>query len=172
MDDVLAHAFEGRLALAKAASEPPAMIDRVPAMAPTSPPETGASMKSTPAAASSSPILAGGGRGDGAHVDSDQPGAAAAGDAAHDLGDVRRIGDHGDHQFIAPGRIGRAAGGFGAGVEQRLHRFGAARPDGDLVAALDEIERHRAPHDAEADKSDLHAVLAFGLSAQSVSGDS
>jgi hypothetical protein len=46
-----------------------------------------------------------------------------------------------------------------SGVEQRLHRFGAARPDGDLMAALQQIERHRASHDAEANGSDIHAAL-------------
>ena len=35
--------------------------------------------------------------------------------------DVRRIGDHRDHQFIALRGFGRAAGPAGAGVEQRLH---------------------------------------------------
>lgn len=35
----------------------------------------------------------------------------------------------------------------------------AARPDSDLVAALQQVECHRAPHDSEADESDLHSVL-------------
>jgi len=55
--------------------------------------------------------------------------------------------------------FGRATRTLGAGLEQRLHRFGAARPDSDFVATLQQIERHRAPHDAEADKADLHIDL-------------
>ena len=55
--DPLLRFYRDRLPLAqaraKAASAPPALIDSVPAMAPTSPPDTGASTKSTPAAASS-----------------------------------------------------------------------------------------------------------------------
>ena len=103
--------------------------------------------------------LARGGGGNGAHVDGDEAGCRALRDAAHHFGDIRRIGDHRDHQFVAAGCFGRAGGALCAGFEQRPHRFGAARPDGDGMAALDEIERHRAPHDAEADKGNFHAGL-------------
>ena len=40
----------------------------------------------------------------------------------------------------------------GAGIEQRLHGFGAARPDHDLVSALQKIEGHRPTHDAQPEK--------------------
>jgi hypothetical protein len=148
---------ESRPARAKAASEPPAMIDRVPAMAPTSPPETGASIKSTPATAKSSPIWRAAA---GAMVlmsTATSPGSAALA-TAHDLGHVGRIGHHGNDQFVTACRVSRTWCD-GAGIEQGLHRFGATRPDSDRMAALDEIVRHRAPHDAQADKSDFHAEL-------------
>jgi len=79
--------------------------------------------------------------------------------AAHDFGDIRRIGDHRDYQLAASGGIRRIGGAGGAGGEQGLHRFGATRPDGDGMATLDEVECHRASHDAEADESNLHAAL-------------
>jgi hypothetical protein len=105
MHDVLAHARKAGCA-GKAASEPPAMIDRVPAMAPTSPPETGASIKSTPATAKSSPIWRAAA---GAMVlmsTATRPGSAALA-TAHDLGHVGRIGHHGNDQFVTACRVSR-----------------------------------------------------------------
>jgi hypothetical protein len=107
--------------------------------------------------------LACGGRGDGAHVDGDQPGLAGSGDRTHDLGDIRRIGHHGDHQFVATGgfgRIGRRLGaGSSSGCMDSARRAQTVRP----VATLEQIERHRAPHDAEADKSNIHSRLRSEL---------
>ncbi len=98
-------------------------------------------------------------RRNGAHIDGHQARLGTARYPAHHLGNVGGIGHHGNHQLIAGRGIGRADGGSRPGAEQGLHRFGSPRPDGDLMPALDEIERHRASHDAQADESDLHELL-------------
>ena len=159
MDDVLAHAFERRFGFSEGRVGA-AGHDRQRAGDGTDFAAGHRGIHEIDAGGSEiDPDPAGGGGGDGAHVHRHQPRCHALRRAAHDFGDVRRIGDHRDHQFIALRGLRRAAAPLGAGVEQRLHRFGAARPDSELVAALEQVEGHRAPHDPEADESDLHDVL-------------
>ena len=98
-------------------------------------------------------------RRNGAHIDGHQARLGTARYPAHHLGNVGGIGHHGNHQLIAGRGIGRADCRACPCGEQRLHGFGTPCPNGDLVAALDEIERHRASHDAQADESDLHELL-------------
>jgi hypothetical protein len=77
--------------------------------------------------------------------------------AARHFGDVRRIGDHRDYQFIALRSFRRAVAPVVPASSSGC--IDAARPDGDLMAALQQIEHHRASRDPEADESDIHAAL-------------
>jgi hypothetical protein len=106
--------------------------------------------------------LARGSGADGTHVDRHQPGPAGARHPVlteHHLLDVGRIGDHRNHQIHLARERRRTARRSRSGSEQWLHGRRAARPDGELVAPVQQIERHRAPHDSQTDEPDFHFIF-------------
>jgi hypothetical protein len=85
----------------------------------------------------------------------------AAGAQRHLL-HVGRVGDHREHHVAGRGHLGRAAGALRPGLQQRRHRLGAPRPHGEVETALEDVERHRAPHDAQTDETDFHELSLNG----------
>ncbi|MOA28608.1 hypothetical protein D3C78_1495610 [compost metagenome] len=74
-----------------------------------------------------------------------------------DAFDVRRGGQHGDDQFdIRLGQCGRRACRDGAGLDQGGDGCGGQIEDGQLVAGLEQVARHRRTHVAETEKADMH----------------
>ena len=149
-------------ARAKASASPPAMIDSAAFLAPSGPPETGASMKLTPLSCRSawmrrtatgeivlmSTIELAGRR------DCQQAVLAVNGRL-----DMRRVGQHGDDDVGALRGLGRVLGpgraflddiGDGGLVEiERAHR----------VPGLQQVAHHLQAHRAEADEADAALVV-------------
>ena len=100
-------------------------------------------------------------RRDGAHVHHHAAGGEALGDAvrAEQHGfDMRRVRHHQDDDVGLGGDLAARPAGDGTGIEQFL-RQGAGAVQEQRVAGGLQVPRHRPPHDAEPDESDLaHAV--------------
>jgi hypothetical protein len=161
------------------------MIDSVPAMAPTSPPETGASSSSAPSRAQT--LVHGACRrgGDGAHVHHHGARLYAVDDGGSAIAVSKSTcstsGVSATMVKMIDARRATSAGlraGLGADRRQRFHRLRSAGMHGQLKTRLDEVEGHGPAHDAEADKADLLCHLAApsvrlvvrGILAQSYAG--
>ncbi len=144
---------------AQASASPPTMMVSVPAIAPGSPPDTGASSATMPRSARR------------AAMDCAAAGAmvlmsmwmwpAAAPSATPSVPSVTcstsgASDHHADRDRCVARDLGRARAVARTGLEQRLHRLAAAAPHVHAVAGLDEIERHGPSHEAESDESDIH----------------
>src|SRR6476469_8834771 len=96
---------------------------------------------------------------DGA-VDGDDPAGGQSrqhpGDALEHLLHVGVADDAEAHQIAGRGQFGGSCGHLGRGVGVRLHRGGPARPQREVVTALDDPARHRAALAAQSDDSDSH----------------
>ena len=93
------------------------MIDRVPAIAPLSPPLTGASSISAPAAVGAAGEVARDARRDRAHVDREPAGSERLERAVRaqvDLLDLGRVGQHRDEDVAGGGDFARRRGRRGA----------------------------------------------------------
>ena len=97
-------------------------------------------------------------RRDRAHIDDDLARRQAVGDAAgieqHALY-IGRVGHHQDHDLGALGDLFQGVADGGAGFAN-IGRQPALAVHEKLVAALDQVEGHRMPHDPEPDKTDFH----------------
>src|SRR5512139_2365249 len=146
----------------KIGASPPTMMESVPSFAPVSPPDTGASSMCTPRSASAAAMRRG--RRHGAHVDDGVAGAGAVHQAAvaeDDLLDVGGVGNDGEADVGFGGDFGRRALAECAGDQHRLESVEAATVNEQLMPGAEQILRHRAAHDAAADKSDLHDASPF-----------
>ena len=146
------------------------MIDRVPSMAPVSPPLTGASMTRTTRRSTCLGQPRGDVEPDRGHVDVDRsfPGAAVnAALAQRQPFDIGRVRDHGDDRVRFLDGLGNAGGALAAGRHQALHRTSRAIEADDRVAGLHQMPRHRPTHDAEADERDrAHNRMTFSWRSQ------
>src|SRR5574340_556816 len=96
----------------------------------------------------------------GTHVDDDQPfsrtlkNALWAGD---DLFNLRRVWQHGNYNIRGHSYRARRWCELCSGTQNLLHLrlVRMASVDGDMVLCFEQVERHRASHGADADKSDL-----------------
>jgi len=145
----------------RAASSPPTIIDSVPSIAPSSPPEIGASSIVTPASARRSAT-------DSATVGeivewstTGHPLAHAVDDrfrllarSQDDVFDVRRVGETEEDDIAFLGDAGRGAAVLAAGLDELRGRLRRAVVADDPVAGVDEVLRHRQSHDSESDESD------------------
>ena len=152
-----AHGGESRFGGGKArAAEPPAMIDRVPAMAPTSPPETGASLKSTPPPPTAFRCSrAAAGRWCSCPP---PPGRAAPLDAGLSITSATSGASATMEMTRSASRAASAGllGLFAPAWRSGCIGFGRRAQTVTVAAGLEEIEGHRASHDAQADESDTH----------------
>src|SRR2546425_4319225 len=101
------------------------------------------------------------GRRNSAHVDDDQsfsrpfeytvwPG--------HDFFDLWRVGQHGNHYIRSHGDSARGGSQFCACVEYFLYLglLWMTRINCDVMLRFEQVERHRPPHDTDANKTYLH----------------
>ena len=111
--------------------------------------------------------LAGGERGDRAHVDEDEAGACGLDDSAgakRDLLHLRRVRQHGDHQFDLFSNVPRTGGGVSAETGKLHGGCRIASADDQLMPGLHQVLGHWLAHDVESDESDLHnGSLSFRL---------
>ena len=142
-------------ARANASSEPPHMKVSVPPVAPPTPPETGASRVSTPAAAPASCALLGAVDIDGRAIDDER----ALGRRGKEIGMSREHvapgREHGDDRVGARDSLAGARRDGDAGCGGRRLRGVDKIEARDRVARLDEIRGHRRAHVAEADECDF-----------------
>jgi hypothetical protein len=151
---------------AQASASPPTMMVSVPAIAPGSPPDTGASSASTPradrraaidCAAAGAIVLMSMWMWPGA-----APSATPSGPSVT-CSTSGASGHHADRDRRAPRDLGRTRAVARAGLEQRLHRFAPAAPHLHAMARLQQVERHGPAHEAEPDESDIHSSSLHGI---------
>ncbi len=91
--------------------------------------------------------------------------AKLADDAAvgqRDIAHRRIVRKHGDDRRLAA-CVCNAGGLTSPEFEERAALFRVAVEHGDIVSGLDEICRHRRPHSAQPDKSNLHVDISPAL---------
>ena len=144
-------------ARAKADAGPPTMIDKVPSIAPCSPPETGASRTSMPRSFAFSGDTAGGMRLHGAHVDEKsarpQVGENTVG-SQDDRLHVGGVGEHRDSDVRLCDGVGGRARRPPPDVDERRQLFPAPVVPCHCISGANQADRHGAAHDPQSDKGD------------------